>query len=217
MIQAPHIQEYWIRYKTIVIISLLVIFYTVGVIGLSFDAYREDFLSLSFFNLALSFFLLLLGRMEHSKKLYAFILFAFLVGMSAEWIGVHTGFLFGNYHYGESLGFKMLGVPFIIGINWAMLVIISASVAKHMRVHKWLQILIATSLMVLLDVLIEPVAIVSDYWVWDGPIPISNFVGWFIITLLLHTIYFRINLAEANKVGVALYFIQVIFFIILNL
>jgi bisanhydrobacterioruberin hydratase len=217
MIQAAQFQEYLYRYKSIVIIALLVVFYTVGVVGLSMESHRESFLSLSFFNLALSFGLLLLGRNEHSFKFYVFIFVAFAVGMSAEWLGVHTGLLFGDYHYGESLGFKLYGVPVIIGINWAMLVIISASVAKRFRLHQWLQIILSTVLMVLLDVLIEPVAIVSDYWIWDGPIPMSNFVGWLIITLILQIIYFRINLAEANKVGIALYIIQVLFFIILNL
>jgi putative membrane protein len=217
MFQAPAIQEHIERYRTLIIISLLIIFYTVGVVGLSLEAHRDDFLALSFFNLALSFGLLLLGRTQHSVKLYGFIVLAFTVGMTAEWIGVHTGFLFGDYHYGESLGFQLFEVPIIIGINWAMLVMISAAVAKTIPVSKWLQIILATAFMVILDVLIEPVAIQSDYWVWDGPIPFSNFVDWFLITIILQAIYFRLNLAEVNKVAIALYFIQLVFFIILNI
>jgi bisanhydrobacterioruberin hydratase len=217
MFQAPTIQEHIERYRALIIISLLIVFYTVGVVGLSLDSQRDDFLELSFFNLALSFGLLLLGRTQHSLKLYGFIFLAFTIGMSVEWIGVHTGFLFGNYRYGESLGFRLFDVPIIIGINWAMLVMISAAVAKTIPVSRWIQIILATAFMVILDVLIEPVAIKSDYWIWDGPIPFSNFIDWFLVTIILQAIYFRLNLAEVNKVAIALYFIQLVFFIILNI
>ena len=35
-----------------------------------------------------------------------------------ELIGVQTVLLFGNYTYGDYLGFKVLGTPFIIGLLW---------------------------------------------------------------------------------------------------
>jgi putative membrane protein len=137
--------------------------------------------------------------------------------MSAEWLGVHTGYLFGDYVYGESLGPKWFGVPIIIGINWVMLTVISASVIQLLKVHWLLKTLLATILMLLLDILIEPVAIVSDYWVWNGEIPISNFIGWIIIAFILQTLYFGAKLAEPNKVGISLYIIQVLFFLTLNI
>ena len=136
--------------------------------------------------------------------------------MSAEWLGVHTGFLFGDYVYGESLGKKWFGVPIIIGINWIMLTMISASIVQLSNIHWLLKALGATFLMVLLDILIEPVAIVSDYWYWNGEIPLTNFIGWIIVAFVLQTLYFGSKLAEPNKVGISLYIIQVIFFLILN-
>jgi putative membrane protein len=122
MIQAAALSEQFVRYKQVLLIGLLIIFYTVGVVGLSIEEYRSNFLSLSFFNLALSFTLLLMGRNLHSLRLYVFIFFAFVVGVGVELIGVHTGYLFGDYAYGESLGVKFYDVPIIIGINWGMLV-----------------------------------------------------------------------------------------------
>lgn len=216
MISAPLFQEYFQRYKTYFLVGLLVIFYSVGLVGLNTDS-REYFLSLSFFNLALSFVVLLLARVQHNLKFYVFVLFAFFFGMSAEWLGVHTGFLFGDYVYGESLGQKWFGVPLIIGINWIMLTMISASIMQLVKIHWLLKVIGATSLMLLLDILIEPVAIVSDYWYWNGEIPLSNFVGWIIIAFILQTLYFGGKLAEPNKVGISLYIIQVIFFLTLNI
>lgn len=218
MIQAAALQEKIYRYKQVILISLLIIFYTVGIIGLSLENYREDFLSLSFFNLALSFVLLLLGRHSHTIRFYIFIIFSFITGMGSEWIGVHTGYLFGDYTYGESLGMKLFDVPLIIGINWGMLVIISASVAKRIQMNNYFQAVVAALFMLLLDILIEPIAIVSDYWIWEGEvIPMFNFISWFGIALLLQFVYFGLNLAEKNKVATALYCIQFMFFAILNL
>lgn len=217
MIKAAVFQEKLNRYKEGVLIALLIIFYSVGIFGLSTEAYREEFLSLTFFNLSLSFVILLFGRLKHTKSFYLFVAFTFFIGMSAELIGVHTSLLFGEYTYGESLGIKFFDVPIIIGVNWIMLTIISASVAQHLKSPWWIKALLATVLMLFLDILIEPVAIVSDYWTWQGEIPFSNYLTWFLITLFLHLIYFRFKLAEKNKVGVALYIIQFMFFLILNL
>lgn len=218
MIQAAALQEKLYHYKQVILVGLLILFHTVGVVGLSLDSYRADFLALSFFNLVLTFVLLLIGRHVHSVQLYAYILFAFVVGVGVELIGVHTGYLFGDYTYGESLGIKLYDVPVIIGINWGMLAIISASIAQRFQMNKYLQALVASLFMLLLDVLIEPVAIVSDYWTWEGDvIPLFNFVCWFGVALVLQIVYFGLNLAEKNKVATALYAIQFLFFLILNL
>ncbi len=218
MIQAAALSEQFSRYKQVLLIGLLIIFYTVGVVGLSIEEYRSNFLSLSFFNLALSFALLLMGRNLQSLRLYVFIFFAFVVGVGVELIGVHTGYLFGDYAYGESLGVKFYDVPIIIGINWGMLVIISASVAQRFQMNKFLQAVVASLFMLLLDVIIEPVAVESDYWTWEGDvIPLFNFVCWFGVALLLQFVYFGLNLAEKNKVATALYCIQFMFFLILNI
>lgn len=217
MFQAPQLQEKIYRYKTSILIAVLIIFYLVGITGLSLEAHREDFLELTFMNLALSFTILLLGITNHTKRFYAFAFFAFSVGMTVEWIGVHTGLLFGDYFYGENLGFKIVEVPFIIGINWLMLTIISASVVQYTKFHWLIKSVLAALLMLVLDLLIEPVAITSDYWTWNGEIPISNFVTWFFIAFVLQWVYFKFKLAEKNKVAVSLYFLQFLFFLTLNL
>ena len=216
MLEAPVFQDKFHRYKKNIGIAVLVILHVVGLVGLLLDEYRESFLALSAVNLSISFIILIITRNKQTVGFYLFMVFAFFVGMTVEWIGVHSGLLFGDYYYGESLGFKWYGVPLIIGVNWVMLTIISAAVAKRLRLNTYLQALVAAFLMLVLDILIEPVAIVSDYWYWSGDIPLSNFVTWFIVALFLQLIWFHFKLAEKNKVAFSLYCIQVTFFIILN-
>lgn len=206
------------KFKAEMLISILVIFYTVGIVGLTNESTRDSFLPLSFMNLLLSFAIMILSRKTIKKYFILFIALAFLVGMTAEWIGIHTGYLFGDYYYGENLGAKIDGVPLIIGINWGILTVCSCNVTSiFIKKSIWLSSFVSALLMMLLDVLIEPVAITSDYWHWDSlNIPLYNYFCWFAVALPLHFLYFKWQLSEQNKVTIALFGILVMFFSILN-
>lgn len=113
----------------------------------------------------------------------------YVLGMGVEWIGVHTGLLFGQYHYGTNLGPKIAGVPVLIGVNWMLLTFITGSICRRFMTQKWLAILCSALLMVTLDFFIEVNAPRFDFWYWDiGYAPIRNFIDWFIISLLMQTI-----------------------------
>lgn len=205
------------HYRSELLILVLIIFYTVGTIGILLPDSRDQFLSLSFFNLILSFAILLFGRTAHSIQFYLFIACCFLTGMLVEWIGIHTGILFGDYHYGANLGQKVFGVPLVIGINWSMLVLASGSFVAHTSWKPWLKGLTAAALMTGLDVLMEPVAMKSDFWQWaNDTIPIYNYVCWLIIAWGLLWIGFYFKLIETNKVSKALFILLVVFFTLLN-
>lgn len=202
------------RYKTLILLGILVIFHTVGIVGLQ-SAMRQDFLELSFLNLSLAFAVLILARQNHSKRFYIYAFTIVLTGMIVEWIGVHTGHLFGNYSYGETLGIKIWGVPLIIGINWLILTMCSTSILAFTNWPIIIKALFSALLMTGLDLLIEPVAIANKYWMWEGEIPSFNYLSWFFISLALHLGYFALGLAEKNKVAVGLFFILSLFFICL--
>lgn len=206
------------QYKEVILISILVIFYTVGIFGLTNETTRDLFLPMSFMNLLLSFVIMILSRKTNKLYFILFLSLTFLVGMTAEWIGIHTGYLFGEYYYGENLGTKMDGVPLIIGINWGILSVCSCNVTSiFIKKSIWLSSFVSAFLMMLLDVLIEPVAITSDYWHWDSlNIPLYNYFCWFAVALPLHFLYFKWKLGEQNKVTIALFGILVMFFSILN-
>lgn len=211
-------KSFFVKYKTYIIYFILILFHTVGIVGLSMPTYHTYFLSLSFFNLLLSFSVLLLGRQTHTLKFYYFVILCALYGMIAEWIGVHTHLLFGNYTYGKNLGIKLFDVPVIIGVNWCVLTISTSSIASSFTKNIYLHLLISCGLMVGIDLLIEPVAVKSDYWSWNkGVIPTYNYICWFIVSIPIHLLYFKMKLSEQNKVAVCLYIVLATFFTLLNL
>lgn len=180
--------------------------------------YRSFFVNLSFFHLLLSFGILVLSRSSHHLKFWGFISLAFFTGIVAEWIGVHTGLLFGNYQYGTVLGPKLFEVPIIIGVNWAMLSIVAAALLNKLKLNIYFEVFLAACLMVFLDFLMEPVAVKLGFWRWsNGVIPIYNYVCWLGISLFIQFVYRKWRLNEANNVAIALFFYLVAFFSILNL
>lgn len=201
--------------KYLVLTGIIVIFHTVGLFGL-FSGSRDYFLSLSPMNLLISLGCLVLS-MRFSAKLAMDMALVGIVGFTVEWIGVHTGYLFGDYAYGENLGWKWLDIPLIISINWIMLSFASIAWVLHLTVPDWLKALLSALLMTGLDVLIEPVAIQSDFWSWNGgTIPIFNYVCWFLVSFPVHYYLIRRKTAQQNPVGIGLFLVLIVFFGILN-
>ncbi len=74
------------------------------------------------------------------------------------------------------------------------------------------------SLAVLFDWLMEPVAVKLGFWTWhgDGTIPLYNYICWFIISILLLTIFHFSKFDKKNKFAINLLLIQSLFFLILR-
>lgn len=148
------------------------------------------FLSKTPFNLLLCLFLTLWNfPLKNGWKSILLWSLIYILGMGVELVGVHTGLLFGKYHYGNNLGPKIAGVPFLIGVNWMILTFITGSICRRFIKQKWLVILCSALLMVTLDFFIEVNAPRFDFWYWDiGYPPLRNFIDWFIIAVIMQTI-----------------------------
>lgn len=198
------------------IIGILVLFYTVGIIGM-FTPYRHLFLGLTPFHLSLSVVCFLLAQTKWNVSFIVDLVLIFGVSFAAEWVGVHTGYLFGSYHYGPNLGFKFDGIPLLIGINWLMLSFSSASLIRAFHFKGILAVILGAALMTSLDWLMEPVAIKSGFWSWkDGTIPLYNYICWFGLSLLIQIWIAYRKTAVVNKVWTVLFLLMVLFFAILN-
>ena len=134
--------------------------------------------------------------------------------MGGEILGVNYGLLFGDYYYGENLGWKVLGVPLLIGVNWMVLTFLSAYISKQIFQNKWLTFFAGALLMVGLDFFIEPVAPVFDFWHWDiGHAPLQNFIAWFGVAFVLQILVDKVIPKENHAFPFHPFAAQTVFFV----
>ncbi|WP_166435223.1 carotenoid biosynthesis protein [Christiangramia sabulilitoris] len=193
-------------------IFLLILFHVSAMIGVSLS-YKDWFVEKTPFTLLLAFLLLALNFPLNTNKKWLLAGIFFFTGMLAEWIGVNTGLIFGTYEYGENLGIKFDGVPYLIGVYWAVLTFITADIAKKITGKLLLQVILGASLMVFLDYAMEVSAPVFDFWTFQGGIaPLENYITWFIVAALLHLVYQKISPKGNFNFSLALYLVLLIFF-----
>lgn len=196
-------------------VFLLVAVYTVGIVTILLG-HAEALMVLTPFNLLFASVLLIINAEDIGKKYIIWFAIIALAGYLLEVIGVKTGLIFGEYTYGSMLGIKILEVPLIIGLNWAVLVYATAAVVRSFSWPGWLKAAAASTLMLAYDFLLEPVAIRFDFWTWaGGSIPVQNYAAWWVIAffMLLGAFYYVKNIK--NSIAVYILVIQALFFIIL--
>ena len=205
------------KYNVYGVTLFLVIFHAVGILGFSMDRFHSLFRSLVPLNLLLSLALLMLFHQPFRLKHVLLFFLIFLTGFFVEMAGVNTGIIFGNYSYGESLGLKIGSTPLLIGVNWLMLIYAVHVMMKNITPVKSVQIIAGGFFMVGYDMLLEPVAMKTGMWSWEGrEIPIQNYLAWYLISVILLTVM-QFSGKFKNPLAIYLFMIQVIFFAILNL
>ena len=195
------------------ITGLLIIYYTVGMGLFLIPVTRPLFKQLTPLSLIMSFGAVLILQKHWPGKLILAFFAVFIVSIITEMIGVRTGILFGAYTYGEALGIKILDTPIVIGLNWLFLVYCTAAIAGSTRLSKTGRILLGAGLMVAYDGVLEYVAPVTGMWYWENPYPgFRNFLMWFLLSSLFHTLFQMLDLNIENKPARYLFLIQFIFF-----
>lgn len=195
-------------------IFLLWLFTLSSLIGISMG-YLDWFITKTPINLMLGFLLVLINIPFGNKYGKSTFVFAFMFGMILEFFGVVSGDIFGTYYYGDNLGFKVLGVPLMIGIYWAVLTTATSQIARLVFDKMIYIVLFGASLMVGLDIFIEQMAHVFDFWHFTGDIaPVQNYIAWFFASLMLHVLAYKYVPKGGGKFAIHLYLNQVAFFII---
>jgi putative membrane protein len=175
----------------------LILVYVSGAIG--FVLHPSFFKPFTPYTLAFTCFVFLIH--QPLNKLNFVLAFAGIavVGFVSEVIGVKTGLIFGDYQYGHSLGYKILAVPLVISLNWALLVTCGIIVSKSLSGNKLLRALFSAGLITAIDVLIEQLAPALDFWYFSGGrAGIHNYAGWFIISFGTSYV-FQNHAAQGNK------------------
>lgn len=192
---------------------MLMVFYGVGFWGFSGN-HPMEFARLTWVNLLVSCFFVFFPMEKPTGKEMLVMISVFVLGFTVEVVGVMTGALFGEYHYGSNLGVKLYEVPLVIGLNWLMLVYASQAVAASVFSHWLLVAFTGAILMTGMDFLIEPVAIKLDYWQWkDGIIPNRNFIWWFIFGFIFQVMMVKAFRVNRNPAAIVLFILQAALFV----
>ena len=214
--------------------AIAILFHSIGLVGLLFFD-KGFFINATPFNLMLSFVLLVWTQTGKNMHFFLFLLACFVVGVLVEITGVNTKLLFGDYAYGNVLGFKIQNVPVLIGINWFIIIYccgisihtllmkainrVAVDTGKSPTALKALSVIVdGATLAVFFDWVMEPVAVKLGYWTWngDGSIPIFNYICWFAVSILLLTVFHVAKFNKQNKFAVNLLLIQLMFFLLLR-
>lgn len=120
---------------------------------------------------------------------YTWIIFLVLSGLLAvgfEYLWVQTCFPYGCFSYGDVLGMKLLDtVPWTVFVWWTPLIIgVYALLRKYFQ-NKWLIITLWAVLLTLIDMVLDPSAVLLGFWSFTNGgryynVPRSNFGGWLI-------------------------------------
>jgi uncharacterized membrane protein len=140
-------------------------------------------------------------QLPSQNVLLAAFIIMFIGGM-AHTVGVKSGIPFGPFMFGPEIGQKLFDtLPWAMPLLWVVAVLNSRGVARlilrpwrKMRTYGFWLIGLTALFTMLFDCALEPFAThLKHYWIWTTTgysltpqgAPISNSVGWFIVTLLI--------------------------------
>ncbi len=199
-------------------IATITIIYLVGIIGFIIPSLNALFIWLTPINILGTFIIALIF---HKKWEFNHILMLFIIGIMGffvEMAGIKTQAIFGSYTYGNTLGSKWQGVPYLIGVNWAALVFYTSSLLAG-RIKNNLGVsFLSAGIMTIYDYFLEPVAMKYDFWSWkNNTIPLQNYIAWFFVAFIMHLMLNAACKPIKNKMAASLLFIQMGFFLILHI
>ncbi len=116
-----------------------------------------------------------------------YLVITWLTSYTIEYVGVTTGYPFGNYFYTSAMGQFLGPVPIFIPFLWCALGYFCLRACGP-------SIVAPALLMVLLDLSLDPL-FSQSLWTWQssiGPqyfgVPVLNFFGWFITSIAVFTL-----------------------------
>lgn len=136
-----------------------------------------------------------------------------IYGLLIETISIKTGFPYSRFNYSDMMGYKVADiVPYTIFLIWPTLVISAYSLSEFISKKGISKIVITTLLLLLLDLVFDPVATELGFWIWEEPglyygVPFLNFIGWIFSALISASFAYFIlakNLIE-NKYLILIY------------
>jgi putative membrane protein len=131
-----------------------------------------------------------------------------LFALAIEYTGLVTGWPYGHFEYTGELGARIFGIlPWTVGFSWTPLMLGAVAMVYPFTHSKTLRILLPVVVLVVFDLLLDPVAVSVGMWqfaeqgIYYG-VPFRNFVGWGISGLIGSQIsYFLFSHATAKQIA----------------
>jgi putative membrane protein len=197
--------------------SLIVLFYSVGLLGFLYPPAVPLFKQLVPFHLLLMTGLLIANQPVRNESFWKFLAVTYVAGFIVELVGTQTGLVFGSYSYGGTLGYKVFDTPLMIGVNWILVIYSVGMALSQLNVRNlYVFLFLGASSVTLLDFLIEPVAMKYDYWDWaGGVVPVQNYIVWFLFSALLLLGFHKATFPKTSRSAAILFVVQFLFFLVL--
>lgn len=200
------------------ILYILIIFYLVGIFGLTYTPTKFYIEQLTPYTLLMNVILLMIFHRPWTGMHIGLYMFIAITGFFVEAAGVSTGLIFGAYQYQHTLGIEFFETPLIIGINWLMLIYFVYQLTKTLKIPGWAGVITGALMMVAYDLILEPVAIKMNMWSWSGEdIPFQNYAAWFIISVVFLSLLHIFNIRQRNRISNGLFAVQAGFILFLNI
>jgi putative membrane protein len=115
-------------------------------------------------------------------------------GLVAEAVGTATGFPFGSYDYAGTLGAKLLGVPLVIPLAWAMFAYPCLLVGQRLTRSTLGATVVGGWALASWDLFLDPQMVEAGHWTWTDvtaslpgspEVPVSNYLGWVLVGLVI--------------------------------
>lgn len=194
----------------------------------------QTFINLTPLNLLVCLALILFTQSPKGGSFWFFVLTSFVIGFASECIGVNTGIIYGIYQYTDKLGPKLLGVPYLIGVQWVVTLycigmttfffrryLENRHVEASKKMGKWFMAISSISdgalLAVIFDWVMEPIATRLVYWEWaNNDIPWLNYITWYVVSFIILLFFHLLPFRKENLFAVHLFLIQLMFFLLLR-
>lgn len=179
--------SYLYKNKSYVLNLIFLLFWIGGILSFSIDndMFTENKWAGGIFLYLASFIILL----NHKKNNIFILIFIGLFGFIIEVIGSAYHLPFGEYYYTSELGIRLFDVPLSLFSAWIIISVFVIQILSYCNIRKKVWWLIGPIIMIIIDLIIEPVAVgPMNAWVWVDEgfyygVPISNFIGWGVVSL----------------------------------
>ena len=124
----------------------------------------------------------------------AFVVVTVGAGFAAEAVGTATGVPFGAYAYAGTLGPRLLDVPLVIPLAWAMFGYPALLVGQRLAGSATGAALLGGAALASWDLFLDPMMVGDGHWAFASPtpalpgapgIPLTNYAGWLLVAVLM--------------------------------